>query len=127
MPVISGINVNPINVKINGGIPVISVNFKPAFPVLIDVTATLASGHQLGRAIINDANPNNNFVVLNGFNHFLNQVVWLRIVVFHPSLNQFDFNVFVSQDGKGLASFHVAGTFSGSTYKYEGFILNGVQ
>lgn len=127
MPVISGINVNPINVKVSGSNPVISVNFKPAFPVLIDVTATLASGHQLGRAIINDSDPNNNLVVLNGFNHFLNQVIWLRIIIFHPSLQQFDFNVFVSQDGKRLDSFHVAGAFSGSTYKYEGFILNGVQ
>lgn len=125
MPNVSGVDVRELKVNVKGSDPIISVMFKLGLPVLIDITATAASGHVFGRAIINDNDPGNNTIVLAGLSGFLDQIIWLRIIVHHPALNKYDFKIHLAQDNANLTTYDESGPLAMSTFVYEGFILKG--
>lgn len=125
MPTISGIEVRELHVNLNGSNPLITTKFKPSLPVLIDITATTASGHSFGRAIINDNDPTNNQIELVGFKDLIDQVIWLRIIVHHPALNKYDFKIYMDQGDANLATYDESGTLTTSDFIYEGFVLKG--
>lgn len=125
MPTVSGVDVRELKVNKDGGNPIISVNYKPSLATLIDITATSASGSTIGRAIINDNDPTNNLIEITKFSSFIDQIIWLRVVIHHPALNKYDFKIFVDQDKASLTTYEENGPLNVSTFIYEGFILRG--
>ena len=123
MPLISGINVRDVQLVNLENEPAITVGFNPNLPTLIDLTATADDGFSFGSSIINDGNLRNNRIVLREFSKHLDQPIWLRVIVHHPRLTNFDFKVYLHQGASHLTEFAEEGSLSNSTYFYEGFIL----
>jgi hypothetical protein len=123
MPIVSGVNVKEIEIDLSKSFPVVMTRFSRDFPTLIDITATSESNVDIGRAIINDNNPDNNIIEVFNPETLLGKIVWLRIIIHHPTLKKYDLKVDIRQEEKVLHAFEIKGDLSGSDYTYEGFIL----
>jgi len=126
MPTISGIEVREVQAKIGGGSLKITFKYKPSFPTLIDVTATSVKYGVIGSAFINDGDPTNNEISIDeDLNKYIDDTIWLKIIVHHPTLNKYDFKIYLDQDNYNLTKYDEEGELKSGTLIYEGFIIKG--
>jgi hypothetical protein len=127
MPTISGIEVRELQVNIDGDSPRITFKYKPSLPTLIDVAVTSVKHGVIGSAFINDGDPTNNEIILDDYNKYVGDIIWLKIVVHHPALNKYDFNIYIDQGDDNLTTYNEKDELKAGTLIYEGFILKGEE
>lgn len=129
MQKISGIDVPELPIAATGGPVIVATRFNPRLPVLIEITATADTGKEyveLGHAIINDYNEDNNYIKIEKADDFFGDVIWLKIIVAHPDLKNYDFLLDVIQADKVLYTFNCNGTLATTAFLYQGFIVRNI-
>lgn len=104
-------------------LPILSVLYNKKYPVIVDITATVSTGFVVGQSITGDDDESNNFIIFNNINYFLGKTIWLKIVIWHPTIKNYDFNIKIKQGDKIIFELNKAGVFEGFTYMYEGVIF----
>ncbi|VXA57455.1 conserved hypothetical protein [Acinetobacter proteolyticus] len=115
------LEIKEISVTRNGQPVRVFAEFKKSLLVLLDVTVTTEDDVRLGRAIINDKNAADDIIFIVPIDKYLDKTCWIRIIVHHPKLKQYDFKLGIEQDGHRLAEFAFQGELDVSTFMYAGF------
>jgi hypothetical protein len=115
-----------LNIKVDLRAPLdITVVSNPKYFVLIDVTASFQNGNELGRFIINDGDFENDHILINNVAELLNKRIWMKVILYHQRLKNYDFKILISQKKIILYEFKEEGKFNKSSIFYRSMILEG--
>lgn len=113
-----------LNIKVDLRVPLdITVVSNPKHFVLIDVTASFQNGNELGRFIINDGDFENDHILINNVTELLNKRIWMKVILYHQSLKDYDFKIVFSQKKAILHEFKEKGKMNKSSIFYRGIVL----